>query len=93
MGAGVGRGDPEAEVLLADLGATLCAQLVEAVPGWVERQVVVRDAFEEARFPDDLYGLTPASLGAVDPSLTDAARAWGAAKAMAHKARHRDAGA
>ena len=49
---------------------------------------VVRDAFDEARFPDDAYGLTPASLGAVDPSLTDPARAWGAAKAMAHKARH-----
>lgn len=49
---------------------------------------VVRDPFDEARFPDDLYGLTPASLGAVDPSLTDPARDWGAAKAMAHRARH-----
>jgi hypothetical protein len=49
---------------------------------------VVRDAFDEARFPDDAYGLTPASLAAVDPGLTDPARAWGAAKAMAHKARH-----
>jgi hypothetical protein len=166
VGAGDGRADPEAEVLLADLGAALCAQVVEAVPAWVEREVdrildawattpggrgvdrpalraaaadagrtaaqdvaarlrtvlaadvdaqsttplevvraavtyptgvlraagvpaVVRDAFEEARFPHDLYGLTPASLGVVDPSLTDPARAWGAAKAMAHKARHR----
>jgi len=52
---------------------------------------VVRDSFAEARFPDDVYGLTPASLGAVDASLTDPARAWGAAKAMAHKARHRPA--
>lgn len=50
---------------------------------------VVRDAFDESRFPDDIYGLTPASLGAVDESLVDPARAWGAAKAMAHKARHR----
>jgi hypothetical protein len=50
---------------------------------------VVRDAFDEARFPDDAYALTPASLGAVDPALTDPALAWGAAKAMAHKARHR----
>jgi hypothetical protein len=49
---------------------------------------VVRDAFDEERFPDDAYGLTPASLAAVDPSLADPARAWGAAKAMAHKARH-----
>jgi hypothetical protein len=49
---------------------------------------VVRDSFDEARFPDDHYGLTPASLTAVDASLTDPARIWGAAKAMAHKARH-----
>jgi hypothetical protein len=49
---------------------------------------VVRDAFDESRFPDDAYGLTPASLAAVDESLADLARAWGAAKAMAHKARH-----
>jgi hypothetical protein len=49
---------------------------------------VVRDAFDEERFPDDRYGLIPASLAAVDPSLTDLARAWGAAKAMAHKHRH-----
>jgi hypothetical protein len=54
---------------------------------------VVRDAFDESRFPDDAYGLTPASLAAVDESLTDPARAWGAAKAMAHKARHGHPGA
>jgi hypothetical protein len=153
--------DPERT--LAERGASLCAQLIAAVPDWVEREVqrligawetaggdvdgdavrsaaaeagrraaaevadrlqavlsadvdaqwttplevvraavayptevlraagvapVVRDAFDEARFPDDLYGLTPASLTAVDPRLTDPARAWGAAKAMAHKARH-----
>jgi hypothetical protein len=156
-----GARDPER--LLAELGASLCAQLVAAMPGWVEREVerildawraagadvdlaarrlearqaggraaadvavrlaellsadvdaqnstplgvvraavvyptgvllragvpaVVRDAFDEERFPDDAYGLTPASLGAVDPALVDLARAWGAAKAMAHKARH-----
>jgi hypothetical protein len=154
----------DADAMLAAMGAVLGAQLVEAVPGWVVREVqrignawaasgaavdlvavradaeeagrraaeevaaalrallsadvdaqgstpleivrravtyptavllragvpaVVRDAFDEARFPDDLYGLTPASLTAVDASLTDPARAWGAAKAMAHKARHR----
>jgi hypothetical protein len=49
---------------------------------------VVRDAFDEERFPDDVYGLTPASLAALDPQLADPARAWGAAKAMAHRARH-----
>jgi hypothetical protein len=54
---------------------------------------VVRDAFDESRFPDDAYGLTPASLAAVDEALADPARAWGAAKAMAHKARHGHPGA
>jgi hypothetical protein len=54
---------------------------------------VVRDAFDEGRFPDDVYGLVPASLSALDPALTDPARAWGAAKAMAHKARHGGSGA
>jgi len=49
---------------------------------------VVRDRFAEERFPDDDYGLTPASLVAVDPALGDLALAWGAAKAMAHRARH-----
>jgi hypothetical protein len=155
--------DPER--VLAELGESLCTQLVEAVPAWVIGQVeriidawdatapvggvdreavstdaldagrraqrlvadrlrallsadldaqattpleivrsavvfptavlvragvphVVRDAFDENRFPDDVYGLSPASLGAVDEALTDPARAWGAAKAMAHKARH-----
>ncbi len=155
--------DPER--LLAELGATLAARLVEVVPAWVVRETgriidaweaaapagavdrpavaaraadagrraqqevtqrlltlvaadvdaqvttpleivraavryptevlraagvpaVVRDAFDESRFPDDVYGLSPASLGAMDESLTDPARAWGAAKAMAHKARH-----
>jgi len=161
---GDGRGDREAEALLAELGARLGALLVEAVPAWVVREVerivdawdasrpsgvdraavrmeadeagrraaadvaprlaavfsadvdaqsttplevvraavvyptevlrragvpaVVRDSFAEAKFPHDLYGLTPASLATLDPSLGDPARAWGAAKAMAHKARH-----
>jgi hypothetical protein len=161
--APAGEAAPDPERLLAELGASLCAQIVAAVPGWVEREVerildawraagadvdlatrrlearqaggraaadvavrlgellsadvdaqdttplgvvraavvyptgvllragvpaVVRDAFDEERFPDDAYGLTPASLAAVDPALVDPARAWGAAKAMAHKARH-----
>jgi hypothetical protein len=47
-----------------------------------------RDDFAEARFPDDPYGLTPASLKDVDPEVGDLALAWGAAKAMAHRRRH-----
>jgi len=49
---------------------------------------VPRDAFVSERFPDDPYGLTPASLQAVDPVLGEAAIAWGAAKALAHRRRH-----
>jgi hypothetical protein len=49
---------------------------------------VTRDRFVTERFPDDPYGLTPASLQALDPALGDAAIAWGAAKAMAHRRRH-----
>lgn len=47
-----------------------------------------RDRFAEGRFPDDPYGLTPASLGALSPGLAELAMAWGAAKAAAHRARH-----
>jgi hypothetical protein len=47
-----------------------------------------RDRFAVERFPDDPYGLTPASLPAMDPALGDLAIAWGAAKAMAHRRRH-----
>jgi hypothetical protein len=50
---------------------------------------VARDRFAEERFPDDTYGLVPASVAAVDPALTDVALRWGAAKAMAHRRRHR----
>ncbi len=49
---------------------------------------VPRDPFVSERFPDDPYGLTPASLQAMDPDLGEAAIAWGAAKAMAHRKRH-----
>jgi hypothetical protein len=49
---------------------------------------VARDPFVSERFPDDPYGLTPASLQAMDPELGELAIAWGAAKAMAHRRRH-----
>jgi hypothetical protein len=50
---------------------------------------VERDRFTTERFPDDVYGLTPASLAAVDPSLGELSVRWGAAKAAAHRRRHR----
>ena len=49
---------------------------------------VARDRFAQERFPADVYGLTPASLTAVDPALAEPAITWGAAKAMAHRRRH-----
>ena len=47
-----------------------------------------RDRFDQERFPEDLFGLTPASLEALDPSLAEPGIAWGAAKAFAHRRRH-----
>lgn len=50
---------------------------------------VPRDAFERERFPDDAYGLTPATWSDVDPALQELGIAWSAAKAFEHKRRHR----
>lgn len=49
---------------------------------------VRRDRFAEEAFPDDVYDLSPASLGDIDPALTDPGLAWGAAKAFVHRRRH-----
>lgn len=53
--------------------------------------VAVRDDFARSKFPDDVYGLTPASFGDVDPSLHEPGLVWGAAKAHVHLRRRRDA--
>ena len=50
---------------------------------------VVRDTFDERAFPEDDYGLTPASFADVDPSLHEPGLAWGAAKAHLHLTRRR----
>jgi hypothetical protein len=50
---------------------------------------VARDRFAEEAFPDDIYGLSPASFAEVDPGLADVGISWGAAKAFEHKRRHR----
>jgi hypothetical protein len=47
-----------------------------------------RDEFDERVFPDDLYGLTPASFADIDPALVEPAVTWGAAKAWEHLRRH-----
>lgn len=49
---------------------------------------VERDHFARDAFPDDDYGLTPASWADVDPALVGLGLAWGAAKASAHRGRH-----
>ena len=50
---------------------------------------VERGPFERDRFPDDDYGLTPATWSDLDPSLHELGLTWGAAKAFVHKQRHR----
>jgi hypothetical protein len=50
---------------------------------------VVRDEYDEAHFPDDVYGLMPRTFTDLDESLRDVALVWGAAKARASMVRHR----
>lgn len=52
---------------------------------------VVRDEFDERAFPDDDYGLTPASFAELDPALHEPGLAWGAAKAHVHLSRRKAA--
>jgi hypothetical protein len=54
---------------------------------------VVRDEFDERHFPDDHYGLAPASWADIDPGLVEPALVWGAVKARDHLTRRRDAAA
>lgn len=49
---------------------------------------VERDPYDEDAFPDDVYGLTPATWTDVDERLGPLGLAWGAAKAWEHKRRH-----
>lgn len=53
---------------------------------------VVRDEFDERAFPEDVYGLAPASFADVDPALHGPGLAWGAAKAHVVLARRRSEG-
>lgn len=50
--------------------------------------VRARDAMDTAMFPDDVYGLGPATFADLDPAVTEAGLAWGAAKAWVHRRRH-----
>ncbi|MBM3684432.1 MAG: hypothetical protein FJW83_07815 [Actinobacteria bacterium] len=42
---------------------------------------VRRDPFDERAFPDDVYGLAPASFADIDPALHEPGLRWGASKA------------
>lgn len=53
---------------------------------------VARDEFAERAFPDDVYDLSPAAFGDVDPALHEPGLVWGAAKAHVHLARRRREG-
>lgn len=53
---------------------------------------VERDRFAEEAFPEDAYGLVPATWADIHPSLQEPGIAWGAAKAYLHRARRRDEG-
>lgn len=46
--------------------------------------IAARDETQRRLFPDDVYDLSPAALGDVDPHLTEPGLVWGAHKAMAH---------
>ena len=50
----------------------------------------VRDRFSLEAFPADRYGLYPASIAVLGPQVEELAITWGAAKAMAHRRRHRN---
>jgi hypothetical protein len=50
-----------------------------------------RDEFERRHFPDDLYGLGPATFADIDASLHIPGLEWGAARAHVHLRRRRDA--
>lgn len=53
---------------------------------------VVRDEFAERAFPDDVYGLAPASFADLHPALHEPGIVWGAAKAHVVLARRRAEG-
>ena len=50
---------------------------------------VERDEMDERMFPDDIYGLAPASFTDIDPALHEPGLRWGAAKAFVHQQRRR----
>ena len=52
---------------------------------------VERDRLQVNLFPADVYDLAPANFADVDPALAEPGLAWGAAKALEYRRRHRHA--
>ncbi len=50
---------------------------------------VVRDPYAVQAFPDDVYGLTPATWADIHEDLADPGLRWSVAKAFEHRRRHR----
>jgi hypothetical protein len=51
--------------------------------------VPARDPSDAARFPDDIYALSPASWADIDETVADPGLRWSVAKAFEYKRRHR----
>jgi hypothetical protein len=51
---------------------------------------ITRDPDDEARFPDDVYGLTPAAFSDFGEASGDAGLRWSVGKAFEHKRRHQN---
>jgi hypothetical protein len=88
---------PLRELLIADVDEqwTTPLALVRLLVGFATAVLekagvpaVQRDEFQVTRFPDDEYGLTPASLSSLGEEVANLALVWGAAKAVAHRQRH-----
>ena len=72
---------------------TLFRDAVRAPTAWLrEHDVPARPASTGGSFPDDIYGLGPATWSDIDPDLHEPGLTWGAWKAMTVLARRRDDG-
>lgn len=81
--------DQDANPLALLRGATAHGHRVLAEAGMPS---MPRDQFARNSFPDDAYGLVPATWADIDPELHEIGITWGAAKAFLFKARRRREG-
>ena len=51
-----------------------------------------RDPYDEQRFPEDVFGLNPATWSDIHPELVEPGLHWSVAKAFEHRRRHRSGG-